>query len=248
MRFATLQFGPEDRSVDLSVIPLPIRGDVQEYILSNVNRWRGQLGLKPISEEQMDDQLEVIELDGVTATVVNLAGQMRGDGMGTSHIGSAAPKPSDMAGSKPPASSPTSAGLQFEQPDGWQPGQLLVSRGGITLRHEAAFEVTDDGQRLEITVDRLPPIGNLAQNVNRWRAQIGLEPLTQQQLDSQLTKIAMGDTTADYIALTGDDDSILAAVAVRGNEAWYVKLKGGNQLAQREKRNFEAFLKSIRFP
>lgn len=75
MRFATLEFGPADNSLELTVIPLPIPpGDRSAYVLSNVNRWRQQMNLDPITAAELDKQSEKIELDGATAVVVDLRG------------------------------------------------------------------------------------------------------------------------------------------------------------------------------
>jgi hypothetical protein len=76
MRFATLEFGPADKPLELTVIPLPIPpGDRSAYVLSNVNRWRQQVNLEPIAAAELDQQSEKIELDGATAVVVDLRGK-----------------------------------------------------------------------------------------------------------------------------------------------------------------------------
>ncbi len=76
MRFATLEFGPADKSLELTVIPLPIPpGDRSAYVLSNVNRWRQQVNLEPIAAAELDQQSEKIEIDGATAVLVDLNGK-----------------------------------------------------------------------------------------------------------------------------------------------------------------------------
>jgi len=75
MRFATLEFGAADQPLELTVIPLGVPpGEPSTYILSNVNRWREQLQLPRIAVEDLDKQTEQIELDGATATAVDLRG------------------------------------------------------------------------------------------------------------------------------------------------------------------------------
>lgn len=75
MRFATLEFGPADGPLELSVIPLGVPpGDPSAYVLSNVNRWRQQVQLPPIEAGELDKQSEKIELDGTIATAVDLRG------------------------------------------------------------------------------------------------------------------------------------------------------------------------------
>jgi len=75
MRFATLEFGSAENPLELTVIPLGVPpGEPSAYILSNVNRWRRQLQLPPIAAEELDKGTEKIELDGTTATAVDLRG------------------------------------------------------------------------------------------------------------------------------------------------------------------------------
>ncbi len=70
MRFATLRAG----DVEFSVIPLPFPdGEEQQYLLSNINRWRGQLQMPVL--DQLAGETEAIDLpDGSTATLVDLEG------------------------------------------------------------------------------------------------------------------------------------------------------------------------------
>ncbi len=80
MRFATLLIGPSDDALELTVIPLATgTGNLSDYVLANINRWRGQLGLPEISAADLDAESPAIaqaELaDGSIATVVKLTGQ-----------------------------------------------------------------------------------------------------------------------------------------------------------------------------
>jgi hypothetical protein len=135
----------------------------------------------------------------------------------------------------------------FETPQGWAPGERVVSRGGVTIKYDAAFIVTDEQQRLDITVNRMPAMGSFLQNVNRWRGQVGLGPVQSEELDAAVESIEIDGSAADYVELVGESETILGIVAVRGRYAWYLKLKGDAELAEREKENFETFVKSIKF-
>lgn len=82
MRLATLELGSMDQPLELSVIRLGTMGmSDAAYVLSNVNRWRGQLQLPPITAEQLDAETQRVQLEGATATLVNLVGALQG-GMG----------------------------------------------------------------------------------------------------------------------------------------------------------------------
>ena len=83
MRFATLVIGPQPDHLELSVIPLPMpAGDLTGYVLSNVNRWRGQLGLDPLQTGELTEHSQLIETDGATATFVDFLGTYDSPGMG----------------------------------------------------------------------------------------------------------------------------------------------------------------------
>ena len=73
MRFATILLDQQDPPLELTVIPLPVpAGDHDEYVLANVNRWRNQLDLPPITLEQLSEQSRTYQLAGAVATVVDL--------------------------------------------------------------------------------------------------------------------------------------------------------------------------------
>jgi hypothetical protein len=137
--------------------------------------------------------------------------------------------------------------IRYTVPEQWAPGQEVVSRGGFTIRHEAAFEVVDGDQRVDVTVDRMPGGGSLLQNVPRWSAQVGLEPAPPSEVEGAIEKIEIGGVPAEYIELTGETESVFAAVVSAGAEFWYIKLKGANELAANERERFKAFLGSIQF-
>ncbi|HEX4132078.1 MAG TPA: hypothetical protein VHZ24_18755 [Pirellulales bacterium] len=89
MRFATVKIdsdsvGSKSEPLELTVIALPRGGDTaerdfdeNEYLLSNVNRWRSQLKLPPIKLADLEPQTQRVTLgEGVTATIVDLAGTL----------------------------------------------------------------------------------------------------------------------------------------------------------------------------
>ena len=85
MRFATIQVDAGERTLELTVIPLETTGDLDEYVLGNVNRWRAQLGLAPVAAIKPDDigdpsgSLFQFNLgDATVVTLVNLVGQGAG--------------------------------------------------------------------------------------------------------------------------------------------------------------------------
>lgn len=255
MRFATIRLGADSSALELSVIPLPhavsALSDEREWILQNVNRWRGQVGLQAVSRAELSDETETIALSNGTATVVNLLGQSSGSPMGRIPFAGHPPiGGAPFAGAARPALGPPGAGsegqqggngLTFTVPKGWSAGKAGAMR-------QAAFEVHDGQKQVEITVINLPgAAGDLLANVNRWRGQIELSSVTQAELDGVLEPISVNGTDGNYVELIGPDKAILGAIVNRAGRTWFFKLKGDAELARQEKPRFRAFVESVKF-
>jgi hypothetical protein len=135
--------------------------------------------------------------------------------------------------------------IQFAAPEGWS----AVAVSGL---QKAAFQITDGDLSAEINVLRLPgPATKLLPNVNMWRKRVGLEAITQQQLDASLESIDFDDRSAHYVTLEGPADgeqplAMLVVLASDPERAWFVKMLGDASLVRREKDHFESFVKSVR--
>ncbi|MBN1855155.1 MAG: hypothetical protein JW829_20660 [Pirellulales bacterium] len=82
IRYATLKFGPIDNPLELSVTALPApEGNPDDFVLANINRWRHQVGVPPITMEQLPASVELIPLESATATIVRFPGQTVGNEM-----------------------------------------------------------------------------------------------------------------------------------------------------------------------
>jgi hypothetical protein len=141
---------------------------------------------------------------------------------------------------------PASTGLVYEAPEAWN----ALPVGGM---RKAAFRIDDDGQAAEVTViDLAAAAGAVLPNVNRWRQQVQLDAVTQEELDADSEAIPLGEIEATYVELVGPPEAdpreaILGAIALHGDRSWFFKLKGNAELAKRERERFRAFLKSVRF-
>ncbi|HEY2249459.1 MAG TPA: hypothetical protein VGH74_00315, partial [Planctomycetaceae bacterium] len=110
MRFATIRIKSDEGPLEMSVIPLPTgEGSFDAYLLSNVNRWRGQFGLAPISENQLADHAHKIDLGETPIWLVKFEGRMTASaGMGAAPFAGKAAATGSGAGRKPkPAPSAT---------------------------------------------------------------------------------------------------------------------------------------------
>jgi hypothetical protein len=71
-RYATLLVGPQ--KLELSVTTLgPLQNEGENTVLGNVNRWRGQLRLAPVTAAELEKTTKPIKVGGVDATLVDIA-------------------------------------------------------------------------------------------------------------------------------------------------------------------------------
>ena len=139
--------------------------------------------------------------------------------------------------------------FRFTKPDDWEERPPDRPQGVPRL---AVFVVRDGEHLAEVSVVPLPEQGAGAlANVNRWRRQLGLEPIDETQLQKELRQLDVADGKAPYIDLTGRDPTgpqrILGAWMLHGGRAWFIKMKGPPDLVGKQQAAFEAFVKSIRF-
>jgi hypothetical protein len=257
-RFATLQIGSGEKPLEVTVTSLPRQPDEDdnEAKLANVNRWRSQMSLGPI--EQLSGAIrERKTADGGPAYVLGLTGKYQTGGMsrqpgtggdqpelpeGHPAISRTAP-PAD---AEPQPAESANAEFKYQTPSGWQPGKSGAMR-------KAAFVAQDGDKHVEITVVTLPPsAADVAMNVNRWRGQLKLPNADEKEIAQSVKVIQVGDTAGSFVELFGPKDpgpqqAILGAIAPRGDQVWFITLRGDAELAQREKPHFEAFVKSIQF-
>ncbi len=246
MRYATFQIGSKDEPAELTITSL---GSEASPILPNVNRWRGQIGLPPLNEVQLAENSEQREIAGVTATLVDFTGHAESHGAATPPF---AKTPAPTKRKTPPATASSSAGakppITFAAPQGWKE----LPKGGPM--RVAAFEATSGDQRAETTVIPLGGgAGGVLQNVNRWRDQIGLGPIDDATLESELRHINVAGRAAPYVVLVGPESagekrqSILAVMLERDDRTWFFKMTGSAPLVADQRPAFEEFVRSVKF-
>jgi len=286
MRAATFVIGDPAKKLECSVIALPNDDPASdEYILPNVNRWRGQLSLskQTIEEMKASDDFKQFDLeDGTTITWVNLSGKVpapSGNGAsmgsgattasragtpsgssasGSSASGSSASGSSAAGPSLPPGHPPTGGGasrpgaagqgsptsipeMSFDVPDGWVSGSLKPFR-------KISWNIDVDGKTAEFYVSSLAAAGSdVEQNVNRWRGQAGLKSLSKEDLSNEVEEISVGGESGSLIVISGEKQSIIGAIVVKGDTGWFFKLVGDPDVVSQEKDNVRAFLKSVKF-
>ena len=110
----------------------------------------------------------------------------------------------------------------------------------------ASFATEKNGEKADISVVTFPGEGGSdADNVNRWRGQIGLAPL--QSIDSVVVPLNAGGVQFSTLDMAGTNSRMLAAWTRRDGRSWFFKLTGPPNLVEQEKPKFTAFLQSVRF-
>jgi hypothetical protein len=136
----------------------------------------------------------------------------------------------------------------WEVPAGWKevpPSQMLLAKFVITGAEGAA----------EATVSQFGgTAGGALANVNRWRKQVGLAPIAQEELDKTAASVDVMGGKAMLIdvngkaADSGKDTRIIGVICPRAGETWFYKLTGDPATAEREKNAFLKFVQSVRYP
>jgi hypothetical protein len=150
-----------------------------------------------------------------------------------------------------PASQNESAGSIWTIPSGWQqlpPSEFLVAK----------FSIADaDGAAAQVNVSSLAGDGGgqLA-NLNRWRGQLGLEPVTSGIPPVIVGPpgaaiIASGTVTVDYVGTdsrTGKPARLVGSIVPQNGQTWFYKLMGDPDIVARQKDAFIQFVQSAKYP
>jgi hypothetical protein len=125
----------------------------------------------------------------------------------------------------------------------------------------AEFAVGDGPEPAKLTMfefpaDAGPMISDPLGNINRWRAELGLNPLAKEGLVAATQAIDVDGQKAIYAPIVPDNtkpeeskskEATLASIIKSGNKIWFVKLRGERELVKKHEDEFKAFLKSLKF-
>lgn len=139
---------------------------------------------------------------------------------------------------------------QWTVPKDWQAGKPSTVRRGSWIVNGP------DGQAADVAVTAFPgDVGGEIANINRWRAQIGLSPIKDTEVDSVTTKIVFGTMTATLVDFTNPalatgekfPQRMLVATLTEGGNSWFFKMTGAAPLVEAQKQAFIDFVKSVKF-
>jgi hypothetical protein len=152
--------------------------------------------------------------------------------------------PSGAAARPSPSANPQGENLKFETPAGWRE---IPPSSGFTLK---ALEAVKDDQRIEVTISVAG--GDMTQNMNRWRAQIGLPEVPAAEIEAAFKPREINGLPGQFIEIHQPESaearqSILGYVVPEGDQTWFIKLRGSTALAEQERENLEAFAQSVKW-
>lgn len=253
MRIANIDTG--DKDVALSVTSMP----AGQQLLPNVNRWRGQLGLAPISQIEMARELSNVENESLSFKVFAADGPELTTRMGgrPPFAGPRTGPPKSVSSGHPPIkeddsieeSSTTDTkepSLEFTQPDGWTAGNtssMVLAR----LSRELS------GQAAEMLLLRMKPTeASWNNNISAWSKEVDANETADPTPTSESIKVAGID--ARKIRLTGsskDNPENRAVLAVMftnpSGNGFVLKLSGPESAVTEAEPDFQNLLDSIRF-
>jgi hypothetical protein len=135
----------------------------------------------------------------------------------------------------------------FKAPQGWR----KVDAVPVAL---ARFEIGPENGRAIVTVIGLPGEGGgLVANVNRWRSQLNLEPLNDDDARKSARAAQIDRIEGKAVDIQGSSidgkpaQRILAVMVKHGESTWFFRLSGPADLVAQERSNFTRFLESIQF-
>jgi hypothetical protein len=144
--------------------------------------------------------------------------------------------------------SASSAPVSWTKPAAWQEQPLSEMRQG-------SFRAAGpDGTSADISVVSFPGVaGGLESNLNRWRGQVDLPPMSAEELQRTAQPFSAGQIQGiivDYASPPGSAKAsrILGAVIQTADRSWFVKMTGPPAFVETQKEIFDGFVRSFHFP
>ncbi|MFT7641996.1 MAG: hypothetical protein ACI9G1_003752, partial [Pirellulaceae bacterium] len=221
MRFATLRIPSGEKTLELSVSSLDVNGlPADDFLLRNINRWRGQLKLDTLDSFELSDQTSKLAIDGVESTWIDYTGRFATSSMPMASQAPTPPRPQP----NPGAPRPAATALQYKVPGSWKEEAANGFR-------KASFQIPNDVDKMEVSIIDLPgDSGGLVANIRRWRGQAGLpsdaKAISDEDILAAAEKMDIDGNVSYYVNLSGPEKAILGAIVDRNGFTWFVKLTG----------------------
>jgi len=157
-------------------------------------------------------------------------------------VGASPATPSDSA-----APDIAAAALTWTAPAAWiakAPGQMV--KASYTVPAAPGAPAADDASA---TISSFPGnVGGTFANINRWRGQIGLDPIAEKDLDATTTRIENGALHFTVVDIANDATGarMLAAILSLQNETYFFKMTGPTTTLAAQKQAFLDLLQTVK--
>lgn len=135
-------------------------------------------------------------------------------------------------------------GFTYGVPDGWSE----VAPSSMKVLSLMCGEPPE--QTVECSVSVFPgDVGGRLANINRWRRQVGLGPLSAEAVDGFVEAVTISEMEGWQVDFTGPGGTnrVVVAVLFHNGQSWFFKLMGPDAAVAEEKAAFGEFLQSVRF-
>jgi hypothetical protein len=171
--------------------------------------------------------------------------------------GSQAPTDASLEGAiASPHGSLTAAPAQHSSDEPkWTPPANWTEKSPGHMIFKSYSAANAQGKTASVNISFFPgDVGGAFANVNRWRAQIGLPPVTQDKLDSVTQPLDTAGGKATLVDFTGKDartgqaSRLVAVMVPHGDNTWFYKLSGDGPVVEDQKESFVKFVQTVRYP
>jgi hypothetical protein len=275
MRFATLQIeaAQGDRPA-LEVRVTPLAASASD-VAANVRRWADQIGITSLTDQQLAEATQSIEIDGRSATLVDLVGpaspdqpaqrtfaamlvadatvwffMITGEDQRVAQHRQAldALVRSIRIKAAPVLATTAAPNITWQRPATWHDDP------NPNKLRVASFHIGGDQGQGEVAITQFQgDVGGLLANINRWRKQLGLagiESIEQQPLAPMevggLSSVTM-DLHGPHDDQPGSGRRMIVVIVPQPQVTWFIKMVGTDAVVAKEQGTFDAFIQSIRF-
>jgi hypothetical protein len=144
---------------------------------------------------------------------------------------------------------PTASGgdLVWSAPASWQ------SRPASAMRKGTFIIPGEGGVTAELAITAFPgDVGGDLANVNRWRGQLQLGPISAAELPAALARSKVNGldiAVTEMVATAGNPPQrVLGAIVPFNGSTWFFKITGPDAVVAGQRETFNAFLQTLRAP
>jgi len=134
----------------------------------------------------------------------------------------------------------------------WKAPPQWAARPPSAMR-KGSYGVPGEGGGCDLSITAFPgDVGGELMNVNRWRGQVGLAPIRQDELEASVKRLEANGLKFTVVELDPGDGpgarSMLGAIVPFGGSTWFFKLTGPAPAVRAAKPAFIGFLRTVRAP